>query len=256
MRRHLLDELDASRRATEALTLGEPAVVALQEALTHRPFRRTGLEVAGQIESALGVLAGDFLDIVELDDHRVGVILGDVSGHGPVAALVGLRLKIAIGSMLGRVPLEELLPRVRGGLADQPEMFATVFVAIVDLAADTLSYVNAGHPPPLFVRAGKSGEGPDDLDPTGPLLSAVLADATWETDIRSFGPGDSLLAFSDGVLEARDGVGEEFGADGVLGAVADISATHGHRGRRSAARPGARPRPAATRRRDDPRRPA
>ncbi len=219
MRRHLLDELDASRRATEALVLGEPAVAALQDALTHRPFRRAGLEVAGQIESALGVLAGDFLDIVELDDDRVGVILGDVSGHGPAAALVGLRLKIAIGSMLGRVSLDELLPRVRGSLADQPEMFATVFVAIVDMAADTLSYVNAGHPPPLLVR---SGGVPDELDPTGPLLSAVLAAATWETGVRSFGSGDSLLAFSDGVLEARDGGGEEFGADRVLGVVAGI----------------------------------
>lgn len=220
MRRHLLDELDASRRATEALILGEPAVAALQDALTHRPLRRPGLEVAGQIESALGVLAGDFLDIVDLDDERVGVILGDVSGHGPVAALVGLRLKIALGSMLGRVPLEELLPRVRGSLADEPEMFATAFVAIVDLAADTLSYVNAGHPPPLLVRAGAPDEGPHELDPTGPLLSAVLADATWETGVHGFGPGDSLLAFSDGVLEARDGDGREFGLDGVLGAVA------------------------------------
>jgi serine phosphatase RsbU (regulator of sigma subunit) len=64
--------------------------------------------VAGQIESAQGVLAGDFLDIVELDDQRVAVVLADVAGHGPAAAVVGLRLKTALAAILGQAPLDEV----------------------------------------------------------------------------------------------------------------------------------------------------
>jgi CHASE3 domain sensor protein len=219
MRRHLLDELDASRRATEALTLGEPAVVALQAALTHEPVVRHGLDVAGQIESAQGVLAGDFLDIVELDDQRVAVVLADVAGHGPAAAVVGLRLKTALAAILGQAPLDEVLPRIRDGLVGEGEMFATAFVGIVDLAQDSLTYVNAGHPPPLLTstRGGAAVE----LDPTGPLVSPVLAGVGWEVGVRSFGPGDSLLIFSDGVLEARDAGDQEFGLDRVRAALAD-----------------------------------
>jgi CHASE3 domain sensor protein len=217
MRRHLLDELDASRRATEALTLGEPAVVALQAALTHDPVVRHGLDVAGQIESAQGVLAGDFLDIVELDDQRVAVVLADVAGHGPAAAVVGLRLKTALAAILGQVPLDEVLPRIRDGLVGEGEMFATAFVGIVDLAQDSLTYVNAGHPPPLLTTRGGATV---ELDPTGPLVSPVLVGVGWEVGVRSFGPGDSLLIFSDGVLEARDAGDQEFGLDRVRAALA------------------------------------
>ena len=96
MRQHLLDELDASRRASEALVLGQPAVQALQAALSQLSPPGPGLEVAAQIESAEGVLAGDFLDIVDLGTGRTAVVLGDVSGHGHEAAVVGLRLKSAL----------------------------------------------------------------------------------------------------------------------------------------------------------------
>jgi sigma-B regulation protein RsbU (phosphoserine phosphatase) len=226
MRRHLLDELDASRRATEALTLGEPAVVALQAALTHEPVVRGGLDVAGQIESAQGVLAGDFLDIVELDDQRVAVVLADVAGHGPASAVIGLRLKTALAAILGHAPLDEVLPRVRDGLVGESEMFATAFVGIVDLADDTLTYVNAGHPPPLLTSA--RGGPAVELEPTGPLVSPVLAGVGWEIGVRPFGPGDALLIFSDGVLEARDSADEEFGLDRVRAALA------GSRGRPAA----------------------
>ncbi|MBZ5737463.1 PP2C family protein-serine/threonine phosphatase [Nocardioides mangrovi] len=214
MRRHLLDELDeldASRRAAEALELGEPAVAALQAALAPRPLRRQDLAVAGDIASAEGVLAGDFLDVVELDEHRVAVVLGDVSGHGPAAALVGLRLKIAIETALDRGHLADVAAVARGLLDETPETFVTLVVAIVDLETQTLSYVNAGHPPPLL--------GATLLDPTGPLVSAVLDDATWEVREVPFGPGDLLIAFSDGVLEARDDAGREFGDAGVRDAV-------------------------------------
>lgn len=208
MRLHLLDELDASRRAAEALELREPAVAALQAALAPRPLRRPGLDVAAGIVSAEGVLAGDFIDVVDIGSDRVGLVLGDVSGHGPAAALVGLRLKIALATVLGRDGLVEALPTARSLLAEEPETFVTLFVGIVDLAAGTLTYVNAGHPPPLLGRVA--------LEPTGPLVSGVLDDASWSVESRAFVAGDRLVAYSDGVLEARTADGHEFGGDGVV----------------------------------------
>lgn len=212
MRRHLLDEVDVSRRAAEALALREPAVVALQAALDLPVVSRPGLAVAGEIASAEGVLAGDFLDVVQLDGDRVALVLGDVSGHGPVAALVALRVKIAVAAVLGREGLAATLPVVRAALADEAETFVTLVVAVLDLGDDTLAYVNAGHPSPFLVTPGS---GTLQLDPTGPLVSPVLADATWEVARVPFGPGDRLVAFSDGVLEARDAGGREFGSGGV-----------------------------------------
>jgi CHASE3 domain sensor protein len=211
MRRHLLDELDATRRASEALVLGQPAVLALQQALSHLAPVGGDVEVEARIDSVEGVLAGDFLDVVDLGDGRVAVVLGDVSGHGPAAAVVGLRLKSALAAMLRHAELPDVLASVRDGLTGESELFATVFVAVIDAGRDQLTYANAGHPPPLLVTGGERVE----LDPTGPLVSGVLTEATWEVETRAFGPGDALVAFSDGVIEARDGADEEFGLAGV-----------------------------------------
>jgi len=221
MRRHLLDELDASRRASEALVLGQPAVQALQAALSRLSPPGPGLDVAAQIESAEGVLAGDFLDIVDLGAGRTALVLGDVSGHGHEAAVVGLRLKSALAAMLRHADVPQALAAVRDGMAGEPELFASMFVAVVDHATGQLGYVNAGHPPPVVL----SFDGVTELAPTGPLVSGVLTDATWSVDQCPFRPGDLLVAFSDGLLEARDEEGAEFGDTG-LAAVLRGSADH------------------------------
>lgn len=216
MRRHLLDELDATRRASEALVLGQPAVRALQAALSQLPPVGGDLEVGAQIDSAEGVLAGDFLDIVDLGAGRVAVVLGDVSGHGPEAAVVGLRLKSALSAMLRQASMPDVLAALRDGLVGESELFATVFLAVVDAPRNQIAYANAGHPPPLLIAGGI----PLELQPTGPLVSGVLTDATWEVVTRDFAPGDALVAFSDGLIEARDGAGTEFGSSGVAAVLA------------------------------------
>ena len=104
-----------------------------------------------------------------------------------------------------------MLAAVRDGMADEPELFASMFVAVVDSVGDRLTYVNAGHPPPIMV----SLDGVTELAPTGPLVSGVLTDATWSVAECPFRPGDLLVAYSDGLLEARDDDGLEFGSAGV-----------------------------------------
>jgi sigma-B regulation protein RsbU (phosphoserine phosphatase) len=129
---------------------------------------------------------------------------------------VGLRLKSALSAMLRTAPVDEVLAAVRDGLAGDAELFATIFVAVIDTTGDRLTYVNAGHPPPLLVGHGA----PVELQPTGPLVSGVLTEATWEVEAHAFGPGTSLVAFSDGLIEARDAAGAEFGMSGVRSVLA------------------------------------
>ena len=166
MRRRLVAEVDTARVASEALDQRGPAVVALRSALTPRLTGVAGVELAGRLDPAEGVLAGDFYDTVRLADGRLGVLLGDVSGHGPGPAVFALQLKERLVADLdgGRSPGESLSWTARQHLVDVPDdQFATVFAAVVDVRAGTLSYANAGHPAALIV----SMSGDEYLDPPG-----------------------------------------------------------------------------------------
>jgi len=141
------------------------------------------------------------------------------------------------------------------------ELFATVFVAVVDTGSGTLRYASAGHPD-AFVLSGGLGqtEVPDvadlvdprevlnaserrgivggagtplvtwtSLPSSGPLLSPLVAGWGWDDRERPFRAGEALLVYTDGIVEARDTDGEEFGADRVLATVAGIGLADGPR---------------------------
>ena len=92
-------------------------------------------------------------------------------------------------------------------------------VVVVDPATRTLAWVNAGHPPGLVV-GGEDRDRVAELVPTGPLISSVTSG--WTVGRVSFGPGDLLVACTDGVLEARAADGTEFGTDGLLAVVRSL----------------------------------
>ena len=152
MRRHLLDELDASRRASEALVLGQPAVQALQAALS-RLCRRSRPRRRGADRVRRGRARRRLPRHRRPRCGRTAVVLGDVSGHGHEAAVVGLRIKSALSAMLLHAEVPDALAAVRDSLAGDPELFATIFIGVVDRAGGRLAYVNAGHPPPFVVGA-------------------------------------------------------------------------------------------------------
>ena len=246
MRNRLTAELHTAQRGLEALQQTGPAVAALRAALEPLAEPVAGLAVAARLDPAEGVLAGDWYDAVALSPTRLALVLGDVAGHGPAAAVFALRLKHSLISAL-RAGLDpgQALTQVSGELADVPPgQFATALVAVLDTGAGTVTHANAGHPPALLVSSagGPVGTGEDEgvlllrgadpvswreLPATGPLLSSIVLGWAWNTATWPFAPGDSLLAVTDGVLESRDGAGREFGSSGVLDAVAEAGLDDG-----------------------------
>ncbi len=239
MRRQLVAEIDSTQAALEALEQRGPAVAALRHALTPTLISVPGVEVAGRLDPAEGVLAGDFYDTVDLDGGRIGMLLGDVSGHGPVPAVFALQLKelLVAGLEAGRSPGEALSWAAHQHLVDVPDdQFATIFIAIIDVRTQTVRYANAGHPASLIfaravdtstlprngersLRTLPSGQQIFELPATGPLLSPVVSTWSWSTMEHPFLAGDMLVAYTDGLVESRNGAGEQFGLDRLLSSV-------------------------------------
>ena len=174
-------------------------------------------------------LGGDFFDILQLSDTRCGVLVCDVMGHGVRAGLL---------TALIRGVVEELGPRTENPaqvLAEvndclmpiveqtgQP-VFATVFFGVIDVAARTIAYGNAGHPPPLVLHRKSSSVA--RLVPTDPEPAAgLLGDFRYSAQQCAFEPGDMFLAYTDGVLEATDRGGAMFGEERMRNL---LSGSHG-----------------------------
>ena len=160
-----------------------------------------GWQIAAFYRAAAEV-GGDFYDFIPLPDGRIGLVVGDVSGHGVPAALVMATTRsflrteaprlVAPGAILARV--NELLH------ADIPQnMFVTCLYAVLDPKTGTLRYANAGHDLP-FVRRGSAVE---ELRATGMPLGAMPGMVYVEKE-AALGPGDVILLHSDGLAEAHD----------------------------------------------------
>ena len=216
MRRRIVSELDATREATEALSQHSPVVMALRRELAPRPrTEQGGLQVTGMVAAAEGVLAGDWWEAVARPDGTTALVLADVSGHGAEAGLVAYAFKQRITALLeGGLELSAVFSLVsRRPHGDDDERFLSCLVVVVDPRTEQLSWVNAGHPSALILSRERRGA-VRELSPTGPLVSSITSG--WEVARTHFGAGDLLVACTDGVIEARDAEGEEFGLEGVL----------------------------------------
>ncbi|MGB7981977.1 MAG: SpoIIE family protein phosphatase [Candidatus Nanopelagicales bacterium] len=208
LRRALVHEIDQAHAARTALEQEGPVVDAIRRELTARADGHPlGVRIEGVLRPAEGVLAGDFWDRIPLTDGRAAVIVCDVSGHGPRAGIVAMRLKtsITLGLVAGLDP-PQILHRACDAFADEPGRFATVVVLIADTATSTVHWVNAGHPAPRLVRSDGAIE---RLGPTGPMISWL--GGAWAMRSAPMRPEDVVLAFTDGILESRDLAGEELG---------------------------------------------
>lgn len=172
-------------------------------------------------------VAGDFFTVIPLSDHAAGVFLCDVMGHGVRAALITTHLRGLLrgqqaqaddpGALLGALNrrLQALLARV-GDL-----VFVTAAYAVIDLQAGELRLANAGHPAPLHLQRGVGCVTPCLLPGgPGPALG-LLPDFTYGTERRPLAAGDAVLLFTDGVYEAEDGRGEEFGQKRLRESISD-----------------------------------
>lgn len=214
MRYRLVEEISRARSAAEALLHDGPTVAALSDALAPRTDHLPAIAAVGRLDPAEGVLAGDWYDLIKIDD-TLAVIVGDVAGHGPASAVLALRLRAVIATMLtnGVSPGDALAAAATHIADDTPELFATVFVAVLDPASRLIRYASAGHPAALLKQAGAQPPTRKELAPTGPLISPIVALWSWRTVTEPYPPGDGLLVYTDGITEGRNANSEQYGIE-------------------------------------------
>ena len=183
-----------------------------------------GWELCAHFRPARQV-AGDFYDAFTLPEGRVALVLADVCGKGVGAALFMALFRSLIRALAE--PQFAAAPSVAEGLRttlratndyiarthDRANMFATTFAAVLDPATGALDYVNAGHEPPVIVDAG--GRVRARLAPTGPALG-LLPELEFGVASDRLNAGETLFAYTDGVVDARDPQDEPFGEDRLM----------------------------------------
>jgi phosphoserine phosphatase RsbU/P len=170
-----------------------------------------GADLAGY-NAACRTVGGDYYDFFPYANGRVAMVLGDVSGKGMPASLMMMDLQARVQTLADETrDLADVMGRLnRATAANCPSnRFISMFFCVLDPATGELSYANAGHNPPLLVRASGSFE---LLQGGGPVLGIVTS-AKYENYRVDLQRGDMLVIYSDGVTEASCPGGEEFGEE-------------------------------------------
>ena len=172
-------------------------------------------------------VGGDFYDFFELEDGRMGVVVGDATGKGIPAALVAeasSNMLRAVAQALDSSSPGEVLERVNETLMARipPNMFVTCFYAILDLENGSLRYANAGHDLPYLRRRGSDCE---ELRARGMPLG-LMGGMSYEQKEIVLDAGETALFYSDGLVEAHDPKGEMFGFPRLQ----ELVAEHGEEG--------------------------
>ncbi|HTY36551.1 MAG TPA: PP2C family protein-serine/threonine phosphatase [Bacteroidota bacterium] len=191
----------------------ELAIKVQRALLPHATPSLPGWEIAAFSQPA-SVVGGDYFDFVPFGDGAQGVIIADVMGKGMPASMLMANLQASIRIIMpeSSSPLEvvQKLNRLfRHNIT--LTKFVSLFVGHLDVSTGQLSYVNAGHNPPLVVTPGTgSAAGFTGLPPTGPAIGLVERPA-FAVAHAAIPAGGALVLYTDGVVEARAGSDEEFG---------------------------------------------
>jgi len=199
--KHLEEQLEIARQVqSELLPPLNEKYLGVQLATEYTPAEQVG---------------GDFYDVFRLRDEGTALVMGDVSGKGvPAALLMGVIHGAVRSSLWSASPSQhesesQLLNRLLCERASG-ERYASMFWCYHDPLTRSLSYVNAGHCPPLLTRKNGNGVEISRLHIGGPVLG-VLPDARYEQAKVEVSSGDVLVMYSDGLVEATNSRGEEYG---------------------------------------------
>ncbi len=169
-------------------------------------------EVAADMEPARNV-GGDFFDIIRLENGRLGLAVADVSDKGVPAALFMMSSLTQLkGAAIGIGAPGGVLSEVNDLLNKDNEtaMFVTVMYAVYNPDSGVITYANGGHNPPVIIHADGSST---MLPMTGGIALGVMPGFEYEQSTFTLGPGETIILYTDGVTEAMNGEGEEFGVD-------------------------------------------
>ncbi len=204
----LLEERMEKRKLDQQMELAR----SIQKGLLPTDLDSTpGIRVEALVRFCLEV-AGDYYDVFSLRSGKKVLAVGDVAGKGmgPALLMANLQASLRTTQEVGLSPSESMTRMNRLIHDNTPsDMFITLFLAVYDPGGGVLRYVNAGHNPPLLL---KGSGGVERLD-RGGLLLGVDPDTGYEEGWLALRPGDTLLMFTDGVTEAMDDSGEEFGEE-------------------------------------------
>jgi sigma-B regulation protein RsbU (phosphoserine phosphatase) len=183
-----------------------------------------GASLAGACRAALGV-GGDYYDVFSLEDGRLGLAIGDVSGKGISAALLMASLRASLRGVSLNSPrnFAELMHKVNVLVyeASASNRYATFFFAAYDPKTRRLECVNAGHNPPVLLRNGEVIR----LEAGGPVVG-LLPFAPYAEQALTLEPGDLLLLYTDGISEAMTHADEEWGEDRMIEAATKARGKH------------------------------
>jgi len=178
--------------------------------LPSSPPRVPGYQFEAYYKAAQEV-GGDFYDFIPLSEDQVGLIMGDVSGKGVPAALFMARLMsdFRFISLTEEEP-KDILARVNDLLAGRSQrgMFVTLGFVILDTLKKRITFSSAGHLPPILVKAGGSVH---RLEVEKGIPLGIAGGREFGQDGVPFEEGDTLLLYTDGLMEARNAKGREFG---------------------------------------------
>jgi sigma-B regulation protein RsbU (phosphoserine phosphatase) len=178
----------------------------------------TGLDYFAACRPALRV-GGDYYDFLALHDGKLGVAIGDVSGKGIGAALMMAGLQGSLRGQLlhGNGDLTQLMVSINALMyeASDSDRYATLFYAEYDPGRRCLSYVNAGHNAPMLCRKREGNWEVQRLEIGGTVVG-LLPDISFQQATLGLKAGDMLVAFTDGISEAMNAAGEEFGEQRLM----------------------------------------
>ena len=213
--RHLEEWREAlsSRDKLVALQNELDMASGIQQSILPTAFpSRDDYQVYANMEPAKDV-GGDFFDVVRLEDDRVGLTIADVSDKGVPAALFMMSSRTWMkGAAISSSEPGTVLGEVNSLLHEDNEtqMFVTVLYVVYDPKTGELTYASGGHDAPLLVHSDGSSE---LLPLTGGIALGVVSDLTYGQKTVFLGHGETLILYTDGVTEAMNGEGEQFGLE-------------------------------------------
>jgi phosphoserine phosphatase RsbU/P len=166
-------------------------------------------------------VGGDYFDVIQLNETRVAVCIADVAGKGIAAALLMANVQAAVKAFAtDDAPPSEVCDRLNRVLCSNlaPGKFVTFLYCIIDTAARSLTYSNAGHCYPLLARS----TGEIVICSDGGVVLGVMPESKYSDWVVHLKPGDKLLLFTDGIPEAMSPSAEEFGESRLKQVLTDL----------------------------------
>ncbi|MBI4484665.1 MAG: SpoIIE family protein phosphatase [Acidobacteria bacterium] len=218
LRRFCLDHLRPGERRALEQDL-ELASRMQRELLPRRDVCVDGWEIAYHYQPA-GAVSGDYCDVIPGATGDLYFLIGDVSGKGVAAAMLMAHLSAMLRTLVSvGLPLTQLVERASRVFCEStlPAAYATLVCGRASATGD-IELCNAGHPPPLVIRGGAIAA----LGATG-LPIGMFCSERFSSQTERLGPGDAMLLYTDGLTEAQDPAGDEYGIERLAAVASSAS---------------------------------